>query len=60
MTRHPKVIPYSEWVELKMYIHQLFTTGYDADEQYRKLVLNVMRDIEKVQVEKEKGVEQNV
>lgn len=57
MTLHPKNIPYSEWVELKMYIHQLLTTGYNYDEMYRKDILKVMRDIEKQQVEKEKGVE---
>lgn len=50
MTTHPKTIPYSEWIELKKYIHQSLTTGYSGDEQYRTDILRVMREIEKKQV----------
>jgi len=57
MTVHPKTIPYSEWIALKKYIHQLFSTGYEGDDQLRTDILRAMRDIEKQQVEKEKGVE---
>jgi hypothetical protein len=57
MTVHPQNIPYSDWLGLKKHIYQLFTTGYPADETYKKNLMEYMREIEKQQVEIEKGVE---